>query len=466
MLKAHDRDMSNPGAVTCLSAYEFTVASATREDEEYIVRLIPGQDGQCTCQHRALHHVCWHIPLCLQKRGITEGSILKCLGASWGTQLGGYAKLYAAEDMSSHAGLDPSIAQLTEQLGGHEEVLLAQQPEADAPADPEPCARKTPVDPVLCPSKLRAQLDELYSVAISNDSAKAHFHVRAALEGVLSSIANRGIITALSSGITLAPKPGAAKAPLGRHKDWLEKSQDQAQKKARHDSQSAQLPSDKELAQAEQLLLKFKPPPKKRKERTVLAELQAATAKASRSVNASVRSNPTTFQPVPLQQPTSMPGMHVPGTALDGGLIVEARLEPRAQLAPHRGMFPSHYPETFPLVGPPSATSQSSHQHVASRPSVPAPLVSPHPPGSTGAIPLPMTMFSQPPAPTQVFPSQNVNYTSSAPVPNPLMPSSQLSCPLIPGPFTSASTMPVLPSLSAAQIALLQNMARNASRRR
>jgi hypothetical protein len=45
------------------------------------------------------------------------------------------------------------------------------------------------------------------------------------------------------------------------------------------------------------------------------------------------------------------------------------------------------------------------------------------------------------------------------------MSSSQLSCPPIPGPFTSASTMPML-NLSGAQLALLQSMARNASRRR
>jgi hypothetical protein len=355
MLKAFDRDLSNPGAVTSLSAYKFTVASATREDEEYIVRLIPGQDGQCTCQYRALHHVCWHIALCLRKQGITEGSILKCLGASWGTQLGGYAKLYAAGDTSSNA--DPSHAPLTEQPGRHEEVPLAQQPEADAPADPEPCARKSPIDPVLSPSKLRAQLDEFYSVAISNDSAEAHFQACAALEGLVSSIANRGIITALSSGINLAPAPGAAKAPLGRHRDWLENCQDQAKKKARHNTQSAQLPSDKELAQAELLLLKSKPPPKKRKEPTVLAELQAAMAKASRSVNASCRSNPATLQPVPLQQPTSMPGLQVSGTAFDGGLTMEARLQPRAQLAPQRGMFPSQCPETFSSANPPISMS-------------------------------------------------------------------------------------------------------------
>lgn len=464
ILKAYDRDQSNPGAVTSLSASEFTVASATREHEEYLVRLVSGQDGQCTCQYRALNHVCWHIALCLRKQGITEGSILKCLGAYWGTQLGGYAKLYAAEDTSTLE--DPSHAQLIEQPGSHEEILSSQQSEADAPADPEPSARKPPADTILCPSKLKAQWDEFYSVAISNDSAEAHFHMRAALEGLRSSIANRGIITALSSGRTLDPKPGAAKAHLGRHTDWLENYQDQARKKARRNSQSTQLPSDEELAQAEMRLLKSKPPPKKRKERTVLAGLQAAAAKASRSVNTSCRSTPATLQPVPLQQPTSMPGTQVPGTAFYGGLAMEASLQPRSQLAPQPGMFPSHYPGTFPPVNPPSATSQqSSHHHVASHPSLPA-LVSPHPLGSRKAVPMPMPPFSQPSAPTHVFPPQNVIYTSSTLVPTPLMPGSQLSCPPVPGPSASASTMPLLPTLSAAQLALLQSMARNASLRR
>jgi len=172
---------------------------------------------------------------------------------------------------------------LTEQPCVHEETLLHDQPEADAPAEPDPCARETPADPIprLIPSKLKAQLEEFFSVAVSNDSADAHFHARAALEGLRSSIANAGIITALSSGTTLAPNPGAAKAPLGRHKDWLEKYHDQARKKARHNGQSAQLPSDKEIAQAEMCLLKSKPRPKKPKEQCVLAELQAATLKAS-----------------------------------------------------------------------------------------------------------------------------------------------------------------------------------------
>ncbi len=82
----------------------------------------------CSCTEGKLGNLCWHAVKVLMVRGASEAALLECLGTYFGTQFGGYSKLYqemAAAKKAAEETLEVEAAQ-----AGNEQLELEAGKEA------------------------------------------------------------------------------------------------------------------------------------------------------------------------------------------------------------------------------------------------------------------------------------------------------------------------------------------------
>jgi hypothetical protein len=391
LLKAKARDQSDPEIVTPCSAHEFLVASATRPDQEYSVRLVPGQDAQCSCSCRALQHVCSHIALCLLRQGVSEGTMLKCLGSLWGSNAGGYAAMCTPEETCSHplAGQAPSQQQPDVQQG----TLEVSEPEAHATLDQVSSRNQVSPSARLCLSSLRAELDAYFNLAASSQAPEAHYFLKVCSEKFQTHLANRSSIPTPTADACMIPNPQVLADGLHaypkRKKDFMERFVDSRRKKPR---QKSQLPGALEAVQAG--LLKPRAAGRKTKPRSVLAEMQEETARASARATTSYGPTPIALQPITGQQPDSASYMQAPGTHVGEGRALGSVLQHESQVVPQP---PVTLTPNFPILSSfhPTSTTLPSHlvSDLQTHRMVPGMQ---HLGDVRGALPLPLPPFYQP----------------------------------------------------------------------
>ena len=325
ILKA--REQSNPGTVTSHSQCTFHVMSASRDGVVYIVTLVPGRDGLCTCNQIALYHICWHIAASLLTQGVTEDSMRKCLGAWWGSVRGGYAAW--AAPCTHVQPCPPQDTMSSDDAGAH--VMV----------NPTTCSDKPSAPHSQTPTNFNAMLADLENLHAQHPNLKPAFEfiLAGAYESCMRVKATASNILAPTIGTAMFPNPDApAGGSLKRKIGLLEHIERECSKKSR-----------KKPAHAGTAPPFLPPAAKKQKPRNVMARLRQETAKASAHATTSCQPDPVALRHNPPGERQIDTQVQVASNYLGGGQSARTVLQPCSQLAPQLGMLNPHL-TAFPFL--------------------------------------------------------------------------------------------------------------------
>jgi hypothetical protein len=292
--------------------------SAFAADEFYFVDLAPGKEGQCTCRQRCVHHVCWHIAACLLEQGVNEGSMITCLGSSWGSNQRGYAALYAQGETVSHELSCQAPADQQQNPLQHAKMSGAAGP--DVTVNPVPYNNMPSVHTAQSPTKWLAMWAEMQDLRAQNPShtrtidfhmARIDFQIARTIETIKTIIANNNGILEPTPVTAMQKNPDApTDNSVKRKVTWLEEASHKSRKK----------PCQKRakvMAQAGPFIPNGGA--RKKKPHSVLAQLQEETAKALTHATPAEVPIPIAPQPIFCPQPQSVLPLQMPNQGLPTG---------------------------------------------------------------------------------------------------------------------------------------------------